>query len=740
MTPDSVTEGSVCKQDWTRALRYKKPIIPVLAAPDAEMPFRLEPRQRINFTSAYDPALAQLRQHLTWMDSPAGQLQALKHRLTDAQRDLPRAAPEQQPRIQDDIAELQRQIAQQQSVIDNPQAAEQRVQQSIDRGLERVRQPEKPVSKETQTKFINPPPLIAPTWFQDRHVETQLIGDFLKDDALRLMTVVGRGGIGKSAIVCRLLRSLESGQLPDDGGPLPIDGIVYLSDARSFRRVNVPDLYASLTQLLPDETRRKLDLVYKNPQATTRQTMEALLAAFPHGRTVVLLDNFESEIDTETGRLNNADLREAIRAVLEFSAHGIKIIITTRVSPGELALVEPSRQRRVNLGKGLEYPYAENILRAMDPDGKIGVRDATAADLALARERTRGNPRALENLFGILSADRETSLQDFLDNTAKLQPDRVVTAFVGEAFNSLDLTAQLVMQALAIYRFPVPPPAVDYLLQPLITGVDSQPVLGRLVDMHFAVRHGWAYSLGQIGREYAEGLISEGASSLQERAEEWFKMEFGQAPTANDKGSPTQPKVFVSYAWGDDSSESGRQREFIVDGLCTRLEAENWEVGRDKKLTQYGDRISRLMKAISRAELVIVVLSEKYLRSPYCVAELYGIYQRALGEEDEFLDHIIPLALEDARIESWEDRLEVARYWQAKYRKMEKEVKKSPDLFGSKDFELYKSMKDWNNNVSVMLSYVNDTLHPRGFDEVAKDDFSALRQMLQSKHNRKARA
>ena len=91
MTPDSVTDRSICKQEWTRALRYKKPIIPVLAAPDAEMPFRLEPRQRINFMSAYDSALAQLRQHFTWMDSPPGQLQALKHRLTDAQRDLPRA-------------------------------------------------------------------------------------------------------------------------------------------------------------------------------------------------------------------------------------------------------------------------------------------------------------------------------------------------------------------------------------------------------------------------------------------------------------------------------------------------------------------------------------------------------------------------------------------------------------------------------------------------------------------------
>jgi hypothetical protein len=234
MTEDSVQPLSVCKNEWGRALRYKKPIIPLLVHRDAELPFRLGSREYIDCTGSFDTALARLRRHLFWMDIPAGQLQALRYRLADAQRELPRADPEQQARVREDIAELERQVAQQQAIIDNPQAAEQRVQQSIERELELVREPARPLSGTTHGKFINPPPLVAPTWFQDRHVETQLIGDFLEDDALRLMTVVGRGGIGKSAMVCRLLRELERGQFPGDGGPLAVDGIVYLSDARSL--------------------------------------------------------------------------------------------------------------------------------------------------------------------------------------------------------------------------------------------------------------------------------------------------------------------------------------------------------------------------------------------------------------------------------------------------------------------------------------------------------------------------
>ena len=58
---------------------------------------------------------------------------------------------------------------------------------------------------------------------------------------------------------------------------------------------------------------------------------------------------------------------------------------------------------------------------------------------------------------------------------------------------------------------------------------------------------------------------------------------------------------------------------------------------RDKNAMRSGDLISGFMKRIGRADRVIVVLSDKYLRSPYCMTELHIIYRRSNEEKEEFL-------------------------------------------------------------------------------------------------------
>ena len=117
MTLDSVTPSSVCKREWALALRHNKPVIPLLFHREAELPFLLEPRQYIDFSKDFAAGLMSLRDHLLWLASPAGVLQTLKDRLADRTRGLSRLPEPDRPRALEEIAVLQRQIAQQEALV-----------------------------------------------------------------------------------------------------------------------------------------------------------------------------------------------------------------------------------------------------------------------------------------------------------------------------------------------------------------------------------------------------------------------------------------------------------------------------------------------------------------------------------------------------------------------------------------------------------------------------------------------
>jgi tetratricopeptide (TPR) repeat protein len=461
-------------------------------------------REWIDFAD-FNTGIGKLHKYVHELDLPVGQLRLLKERLADAEHDLRRATGEDADRIKAEIDDLNKQIETQKKIAENPKAAEEQTQANIAAGLERERQSKESAEKKTYTKFINPPPGIAPTYFQDRTAETGEIVRFLHDDAQRLMTIVGRGGVEKTAMVCRLLKGLEEGELPNGLGEMQVDGIVYLSESGSHR-VNFANLFYDLCKLLPADAANALDAIYKNPQASAASKMSALLDRFTVGKVVLLLDNVELLISVETFDIADAELDECLRALLRGVHSALKVILTTRVAPRGLNLCEPGRQRVLTLDSGLEQKYAIEMLREMDVDGKLGLKSADPEQLKRTYERTLGFPRALEALFAILASDRYTTLEELL---AMATPVNVVEALVGEAFNRLDMNAQKVMQALAVYNRPVTPAAVDYLLAPHIPAMDSAPILQRLANMHFARKESGRFYLHPVDREFVFELIPE---------------------------------------------------------------------------------------------------------------------------------------------------------------------------------------------------------------------------------------
>lgn len=508
MSNDSVRRNSVCAKEWKRALRqYRKPVVIVQVHQGLRVPFGLEGRHFLTCTDE-QPRLGELHQFLCSMETPAGKVREVALQIADAERDLSRARDDHdRKRIQSELDYLNGNLAHWAELASTPEAVIRAREERVRNTIELERQSRRSSKFCDSARFINPPPAIAPSYFQDRLEETRQVAQFIRDPSQRVLTIVGRGGIGKTALTCRLLKALESGKLPDGLGILDIAGIVYLSGAGGHR-ITAPRIYADLLRLLPEDDARQLTEIYERDTLSLKQKYTELLLRFPADPVVVLLDNFEDVIDPETRRILDPDLYAVIERILQQPHHAIKLIITTRIPAADLMIIEPGRQRRFDLDEGLPSPFAENILREMDSDGKLGLRDASGELLREARERTRGFPRALEALFATLSADRSVTLSELLADSERYLPELVVEKLVGEAYKRLDGSSQLVMQALGIYGRPVTPNAVDYMLLSDTEVVDSARVLKHLANMYFVRREGGLYYLHPVDARHVLSKVS----------------------------------------------------------------------------------------------------------------------------------------------------------------------------------------------------------------------------------------
>ena len=188
-----------------------------------------------------------------------------------------------------------------------------------------------------------------------------------------------------------------------------------------------------------------------------------------------------------------------------------------------------------------------------------------------------------------------------------------------------------------------------------------------------------------------------------------------------------KPAIYISYAWGDDQSDAGRQRTAVVDGICKVIDEVGYEVLKDDRVLESGDWIMPFTKEIGRGDHVIVILSQKYLHSRYCMTELLHIYNWSQGDKEHFLKRVIPVVLDDAcDVSDKNGRLKYAEFWKAEMEKMESQL---PQL-GTLDFEHYQLIKQWHAVIGNILGFISDTLHPHGTDAIAKDGFAAVRKML----------
>lgn len=189
--------------------------------------------------------------------------------------------------------------------------------------------------------------------------------------------------------------------------------------------------------------------------------------------------------------------------------------------------------------------------------------------------------------------------------------------------------------------------------------------------------------------------------------------------------SDVEQAVFVSYGWGGESEQ-------MVDQIDQALQTRGIKIVRDKRDLGYKGSISEFMQRIGRGMCVIVVISDKYLRSPNCMYELVEI-----AKNKDFYDRVFPVVLGDADIYNPVNRLKYIKYWEEKLKELDEAMKtvSSAHLQGVREeIDSYDEIRDRISELTSTLKDMN-TLTP---DMHRQSDFNDMYAAIEKRLKERA--
>ncbi len=186
-----------------------------------------------------------------------------------------------------------------------------------------------------------------------------------------------------------------------------------------------------------------------------------------------------------------------------------------------------------------------------------------------------------------------------------------------------------------------------------------------------------------------------------------------------------KPVVYFSYAWGGKDRKD--LKAFAVQ-LHRALEDE-FDVRRDEDATRPGDRISDFMREIACGARVLVLLSDKYVRSANCMQELSYLYDHYRADPHGLDGHVLPLMVDKDFRCGRDERIGYVRYWKDELARLKQlTAGLDPYDYPATNEEMW-AMNRFVGMTDQVLKFMDDVLMPRG-EDLPSEDFAAVKAAL----------
>lgn len=181
-------------------------------------------------------------------------------------------------------------------------------------------------------------------------------------------------------------------------------------------------------------------------------------------------------------------------------------------------------------------------------------------------------------------------------------------------------------------------------------------------------------------------------------------------------------RIYFSYAWQNST-------DTIVDKLYNSLKAAGFNVIRDKVNLEYKGLISGFMKDIGKGNCIIVSISDKYLRSKFCMFELYEIYRNCGMSKEAFVKKIFPIREEEINLSDASVIQQYNDYWKAEELELEAIVKDKTQETTSEQFAQYEAVKRIASEAGNLLSILAD-INSLNITLLSNNDFAEIKKSL----------
>jgi internalin A len=126
----------------------------------------------------------------------------------------------------------------------------------------------------------------------------------------------------------------------------------------------------------------------------------------------------------------------------------------------------------------------------------------------------------------------------------------------------------------------------------------------------------------------------------------------------------------------------------------------------------------------------VAVISDKYLRSPYCMFEIYKLWQKCQGDADDLPQRLVPIVLPEVKIGNLRERVPYLEYWADQAESLEALIRNPKIRPSAESWEEVRLVREFAHHVDDILVFLQDVLMPRKLEAHLDDGFQAVRDAL----------